>query len=151
MIAKAKCNINNRIIFRTALFTLFLIVFLISKGIVFVKRFLIIKFELFLDLIFKHTLEGEQTAGTYGVLLIIISPVLVERYWERTVGRIVVDSALLERHDRLVDAEFALEAAYARLEVGDHQESEARRKHPDKVLPQKRLFGLLAGDLREEN
>ena len=156
MIAKAKRNVNNRIVLLIALLTLFPIVFLFSKAIVFVKRFpivsfLITKFELLLDLIFKHTLEGEQPTGIYGVLLIIFSPVLVERYWEGAVGRIVVDSALLERHDRLVDAELALEAANARVEVGDHQEAEARRKHPDKVLPQKRLFGLLAGDLREEN
>ena len=81
----------------------------------------------------------------------ILFPVLEESYRDREVGRIVVDTALPEWHDRLVDAALAFEAANACLEVGNHQESEACRSHSDKVLPRKRIISLLAGDLCEEN
>ena len=152
MIAVSKSNVNNRINFLISL----LIVFDISVAILFVISFrirslisfritvFISEVELFLDLIFKHELKGEQMTGTIGVLQMILAPVLKESYRDRELGRIVINTDLLYRHDRLVDTAFALKAADARLEVGNHQESDARRSHPDKVLPPKHIIGLLA-------
>ena len=144
MIAVSKSNVNNRINFLISL----LIVFVISKAILFVISFrdtvIISEAEPYLDLIFKHVLKGEQMTRTFGGLQMILAPVLEERYRDRELGRIVINTDLLYRHDRLVDTAFALKAADARLEVGNHQESDARRSHPDQVLPPKHIFGLLA-------
>ena len=70
MIAKAKCNVNN----------------LITNLIITFK-------ELFLDLTFKHALEGKQVTGTLRSFLMNLSKVVEDRDWDHALYRIVFNSA----------------------------------------------------------
>ena len=97
----------------------------------------------------KHELEGKKMALMgFGVP---VSEEFEEPRWEQALDRIVVDGDLAQPQLRLGDEAFAVGATYARSEVRDHQEPEASRGDSGKILREKALLGLLAGDLREEN